>query len=171
MLSIWTDPKFSRSLALSHKNLGSLRACSTSPLKTLWEKEEFLVSSNFSFFSTLVYTLLENLPHFSSHLNCRLQSISIWKSLKFVVRERVKASRYTALFLSHPGPILDDPCQECECATTGNITCGRKQTCPKIKCVSGTYKPTEEEPQECCQKCRCKFGGKFYKPGKNCYHI
>ena len=102
MLLIWTDPKFSRSVALSHKDLGFLHVCSTSPLKTLWEKEEFLVTSNFSFFSTVVYTLLENLPHFSSHLNCRLQSISIWKSLKFVVRERVKASPYTALFFITP---------------------------------------------------------------------
>ena len=36
-------------LTLSHTNFWFLRVCSTSLLKTLWEKEKLLVISNFSF--------------------------------------------------------------------------------------------------------------------------
>ena len=32
-----------------------LRVCSTSPLKTLWEKEKLLVTSNFSFSHSVFY--------------------------------------------------------------------------------------------------------------------
>ena len=41
--------------------------CSTSHLKTLWEKEKLLVTSNFSF-PTVFFTHLENFPQFSSNL-------------------------------------------------------------------------------------------------------
>ena len=53
-----------------------LRVCSISLLKTLWEKEKLLVMSNFSISHCVLYPFV-----------CKL---SIWKSLKFVVWERVK---------------------------------------------------------------------------------
>ena len=58
---------------------------STGPLKTLWEKEKLLVTSNFSF-SHIISTRLENFLSFSSSL----KTLSVWKSLKFVVWEKVK---------------------------------------------------------------------------------
>ena len=60
-----------------------LRVCSASLLKTLWEKEKLLVTSNFSISHSVF------LP-FHQVKNCRLQTLSVWKSLKFVVWERVK---------------------------------------------------------------------------------
>ena len=39
-----------------------LRVCSTSLLKTLWEKEKLLVTSNFSFFHTVFYLFGELSP-------------------------------------------------------------------------------------------------------------
>ena len=50
----------------------------TSLLKTLWEKEKLLITSNFSFFHSVFC-------HFRQIWNCRLQTLSVWKSLKFVV--------------------------------------------------------------------------------------
>ena len=38
-----------------------LHVCSTSLLKTLWEKEKLLIMSNFSFFPTVFSTLLDGL--------------------------------------------------------------------------------------------------------------
>ena len=64
-----------------------LRVCDTNLLKTLWEKEKLLVTSNFCF-SHIVSYLSKNFVPVSS--NCRLQTLSVWKSLKFVVWERVK---------------------------------------------------------------------------------
>ena len=62
--------------------------------KTLWEKETLLVTNNFSF-SSVFSTRLENFLPFLSNLNCRLQTLSVWKSLKFVVWERVIQSSVT----------------------------------------------------------------------------
>ena len=65
-----------------------LRVCSTSLLKTLWEKEKLLVTSNFSFSHSVFYwfgKLSGNLKKFEI-----VVCIRIWKSLKFVVWERVK---------------------------------------------------------------------------------
>ena len=61
------------------------RVCSTSLLKTLREKEKLLVTSNFSFSHSVFYPC-----HFHQIQNCRLQTLSFWKSLKFIIRERVK---------------------------------------------------------------------------------
>ena len=58
-----------------------LRICSMNLLKTLWEKEKLLVTSNFSFSHSVCYPLY----HF--HQNCRLQTLSVWKSIKFVFWE------------------------------------------------------------------------------------
>ena len=67
-----------------------LCVCSTSLLKTLWEKEKLLVTSNFSFSHSVFYPFLEIFCHFHQIWNCRLQSLSVWKRLKCVVWERVK---------------------------------------------------------------------------------
>ena len=45
-----------------------LRVCSTSLLKTLWEKEKLLVKSNFSKFSHSIFPPLENFLPFSFNL-------------------------------------------------------------------------------------------------------
>ena len=69
-----------------------LRVCRTlCPLETLWEKEKLLVMSNFSFSHSVFYTVLENFLQFHQIWNCCLQSLSLWKSLKFVVWERVNS--------------------------------------------------------------------------------
>ena len=57
-----------------------LRVCSTSLLKTLWEKEKFLVSSNFSFSHIIFYPFYRTF-FFHQIWNCRLQTLSVWKSL------------------------------------------------------------------------------------------
>ena len=66
-----------------------LRVCSTCLLKTLWEKEKLLVTSNFSFSHSVFYTFV-SFCHFHQLWNCRLLTLSVWKSPKFVVWERVK---------------------------------------------------------------------------------
>ena len=68
-----------------------LRVFSTSPLKTLREKEKLLVTSNFSFSHSVFYPFGKLSAIFIYFKNCRLQTLSIWKSLKFVVWERVNA--------------------------------------------------------------------------------
>ena len=69
-----------------------LRVCSTSLLKTLWEKEKLLVTSNFSFSPQRFLPTLGAFCHFHQIWNCRLQALSVWKRLKFVVWERVKTA-------------------------------------------------------------------------------
>ena len=68
------------------------RVRSTSLLKTLWEKKKLLVTSNFSFFHSVLYLFGELSSIFIELKNCRLQTLSVWKSLKFVIWERVKMS-------------------------------------------------------------------------------
>ena len=58
-----------------------LRVCSTSLLKTLWEKEKLLLTSNFSFFQCFL-PVRRTFCHFHQTLNCRLQTLSVWKSKK-----------------------------------------------------------------------------------------
>ena len=67
-----------------------LRVCPTSFLKTLWEKEKLLVTSNFSFSHSVFYPFEWTFSQFHQTGNCRLQTLSVWQSLKFVVWERVK---------------------------------------------------------------------------------
>ena len=62
-----------------------LRVCSTSLLKTLWEKEKLLVTSNFSFSLSVFYPFVELFVIFIKIQNCRLQTLSVWKTLKFAV--------------------------------------------------------------------------------------
>ena len=61
------------------------RPWETSLLKTLWEKEKLLVTSNFSFSHSVFYPLGELCCHFHQIWNCRLQTLSVWESLKSVV--------------------------------------------------------------------------------------
>ena len=57
------------------------------PLKTLWEKEKLLVTSNFSFSHNVYYPLGE---HSAIFIRLEIVICKVWKSLKFVVWERVK---------------------------------------------------------------------------------
>ena len=62
---------------------------STSLLKTLWDKQKLLVTSNFSFSHSVFHSFGELFFHLHRIYNFRLQTLSVWKSLKFVVSERV----------------------------------------------------------------------------------
>ena len=66
-----------------------LHVCHTFLLKTMWKKEKLLVRSNFSFSHSFFYPFWRTFNHFHQIQNCRLQTPSVWKSLKFVVWERV----------------------------------------------------------------------------------
>ena len=57
-----------------------LHVCSTSLMKTLWEKEKLLVISNFSF-SQCFQPLCRTPCTFHEIQNCRLQTLSVWKCL------------------------------------------------------------------------------------------
>ena len=61
------------------------RVCSTSLLKTLWEKEKLLITRNFSFSCRCFLPFRRTFCHFHQLWNCCLQTLSIWKSLKLVV--------------------------------------------------------------------------------------
>ena len=52
-----------------------LRFCRTSLLKTLWEKEKLLVTSNFSFSHSVFYLVREISAFFVKFENIRLQSL------------------------------------------------------------------------------------------------
>ena len=72
-----------------------LRVCCTIVLKILWEKEKLLVTSNFSFSHSVFYSFGELCVIFIKFKNCRLQTLSFWESLKFVIWERVKHAHDT----------------------------------------------------------------------------
>ena len=76
--------------ALVFHNHIFLCVCSTSFLKTLWEKEKLLVTNNFSI-SQRFLPFLRTLCYFHQILNFCLQTLSVWKSLKFVVWEKNSA--------------------------------------------------------------------------------
>ena len=63
--------------------------CLTSLLNTLWEKEKLLVKSNFSFSHGVFYPFRELSAIFNQIQNCRLQTLSVLKSLKFAIWETV----------------------------------------------------------------------------------
>ena len=59
-------------------------------MKTLWEKEKLLLTSNFSLSHSVFHTSEELSPfNFFQIENCRLRNLSIWNSVKFVVLEKV----------------------------------------------------------------------------------
>ena len=65
-----------------------LRVSITSPLKTLWEKEKLLVTSNFSFSHSCFLPDWRTFCHFHQVQNGSLQMLSVWKSLKFCRLEK-----------------------------------------------------------------------------------
>ena len=69
-----------------------LHGCSVSLLKTLWEKEKLLVTSNFSF-SHSVLNPFGELSVIFIKFEIVVRKLSIQKSLKFVIWERVKKTR------------------------------------------------------------------------------
>ena len=71
-----------------------LLVCSASLLKTLQEKEELLVISNFSFSHSLFYPSRELSAIFIKFEVVFCKTLSIKKSLKFVIWERVKRLHY-----------------------------------------------------------------------------
>ena len=64
--------------------------CSTSLLKTPWQKEKRRVTRNFSLSPGVYYRFGELYAIFTKYKNCCLRILSVWKSLRFVVWERVK---------------------------------------------------------------------------------
>ena len=71
-----------------------LCVCSTSHLKTQWEKEKLLLTSNFSFFHSVFYAFGDISAIFIKFQNCHKETLSVWKSVKFVVWERVKVPSF-----------------------------------------------------------------------------
>ena len=67
-----------------------LLVCSTNLLKTLCEKEKLLVKSNFSFSNSVFYLFGEPSSIFIKLRIVICKLFWIWKSLKFLVWERVK---------------------------------------------------------------------------------
>ena len=74
-----------------------LHVCSTKILKTLLVKEKLLVMSNFSFSHSVFETFWRTSRHFHQFWNCLLQTISVWKSLKFAFWDRLKSLFIRAL--------------------------------------------------------------------------
>ena len=66
-----------------------LRVCSTSLLKTLG-KGEIARNEQFLLFPQCFLSIWETFCHFHQVQNCRRPTLSVLKSLKFVVWERVK---------------------------------------------------------------------------------
>ena len=90
------------SITLSQNKTLFLHVFSTSLLKTLWVKEKLFVTSNFSFSHSFFNPFREPFHHFHQNNKCRLQTLSVWKSLKFVVWEWVKEQVCDRLIHSEP---------------------------------------------------------------------
>ena len=58
-------------------------------LKALCGEEKLLVTSNFSLTHSVFYPFRVPFNQFHQILNCRLQTLLVWESIKFVVWERV----------------------------------------------------------------------------------
>ena len=67
-----------------------LRVCSTSLFKTLG-KGEIALNEQFLLFPQCFLPFWRTFCHFHQIWNCRLQTLSVWKYLKFVVWERVNS--------------------------------------------------------------------------------
>ena len=77
-------------LTFSQNKSWFLRVCGKSLLKTLWEKEKLLVTGTFFLFPLCFQPCYITACHFPQIEYCCLRTLSVWKSLKFVVWERVK---------------------------------------------------------------------------------
>ena len=103
-----------------------LRVCSTSLLKTLWEKEKLLVTSNFSFSHSVFYPFGELSVIFIKFKIVVCKLFSIWKGLKFVVWERVKVSSAICFNLVQSkmlliGNGLNEMCRACAVAVKNSL--------------------------------------------------
>ena len=67
-----------------------LCVCCTSLLKTLWEKEKIARNEQFLLFPQCFLPFSRTFFHIHQIQNYHLQTLSVWKSLKFVVLERIK---------------------------------------------------------------------------------
>ena len=88
-------------LTLSPNKSWFLHVCSISLLKTQWEREKLLERSNFSLFPQCFLPLWRTSWHFHQIWNCRLLTHSVWKSLKFVIWERVNAFLWCTSIIPH----------------------------------------------------------------------
>ena len=82
-----------------------LRVCSTSLLKTLWEKEKLLVLRNFSFSDSVFYLFGEFSAIFIKFeiVVCKL---SVRNSLKYVIRETVNSCKPAQSMLAPVGQMF-----------------------------------------------------------------
>ena len=67
-----------------------LRVCNTSIFENTEGKGEIAHNEQFLLFPQCFLPVRRTFCHFHQVQNCRLQTLSVWKSLKFVVWERVK---------------------------------------------------------------------------------
>ena len=79
-------------------DLWFLRVGSASLLKTLWEKEKLLVTSNFSFSHSVFYLFGELSAIFFKYEIVVWKNI-VWKGLKFIIWERAKDHIGSTMFL------------------------------------------------------------------------
>ena len=102
-LSVWGRSTFSPVLTLSQTSPGFHMSAVHVFLKTLWEKEKLLVTSKFLLFPQCFLPVWRTFCHFHHIWNCRLQPLTVWKSLKFFVWERVNS--YIHTIVTHPFPL------------------------------------------------------------------
>ena len=60
-----------------------LRVCSTSPLKTLWEKGEIARNEQFLLIPQCFLPFSRTFFHFHQIQNCCLQTLSVWTTAKY----------------------------------------------------------------------------------------
>ena len=98
-----------RPLTLPQTRPGFLRVCSTSLLKTLWEKEKLLVTSNFSFSRSVFYPFWRTFCHFVLNLKLsspdsfsldQSQNLSFGKGLKCCARLMSRSLRTLQIKIS-----------------------------------------------------------------------
>ena len=94
-----------------------LHICSTSLLKTLQEKENLFVMSNFSFSPVLL--IWRTSCHFHKIWTCCLQTLSDWKSLEFVLWEKVKLVKFKPFAVDK---LLVIQMMETVCDRAGNVS-------------------------------------------------
>ena len=66
-----------------------LRVCSTCPLKNTGGNWEIACNEQFLLFPQCFLRYCRTFCHFHQNWNCRVQTLLVWRSLKFVVWERV----------------------------------------------------------------------------------
>ena len=94
---IFYQAPHSRALAPTCSALFMCLQCNL--LKTMWEKEKLLVTSNVSFSHSIFYPFREISSLFSSNSYCRLQTFSVWKCPKFVILEKVNTLLHNLVIL------------------------------------------------------------------------